>query len=139
MRGVSAAVHFPAAKLFDVVPGVPVAWRQHVQRVLIVLFRDLDHFRGEQLFPLKVQPFAVGHDGIRAGLFLRKAAFPISPVAFVVAGLDDLGDPLDAFGGAGRGPAGHGESVDLDVGNIHNNKFVLLFVGGHGIISFSFS
>lgn len=112
---------------------------------------NLDHFRREQLFPLKVQPFAVGHDGIRAGLFLRKAAFPISPVAFVVAGLDDLGDPLDAFGGAlpggiqhlfggaGRGPAGHGESVDLDVGNIHNNKFVLLFVGGHGIISFSFS
>ena len=130
MRGVSAAVHFPAAKLFDVVPGVQAARRQYVQRVLIVLFRDLDHFRREQLFPLKVQPFAVGHDGIRAGLFLRKAAFPISPVAFVVAGLDDLGDPLDAFGGAlpggiqhlfggaGRGPAGHGESVDLDVGNI---------------------
>ena len=107
--------------------------------VWIVLFRDLDHFRGEQLFPLKVQPFAVGHDGIRTGLFLCKAAFPIFPVAFVVAGFKNLGDPLDAFGvalpggvqhlfgGAGRGPAGHGESVDLDIGNIQYQHVSLYF------------
>nr|DAS54838.1 MAG TPA: hypothetical protein [Caudoviricetes sp.] len=141
LHGVGAGFKLAAAKLFDVVTGVPCKRRQDVQGVVELLFGDLLHGVGEQALPLGVQKVAVGHDGECAGLCRFKAFRPILFPVVIPARVQNILVPADIIGGAvlggfqdlfrgaGAAPARRGEIVEGAGGRIHHDKLHFLLFG----------